>query len=643
MTTTTPDPLSSDEQSLPTEHVAEAHRRTTESLPFDDVQDFIDADRGFLAALSPGVVRDERGRTVWDNDSYAFVNEPCPDSVNPSLWRQSRLNVRQGLYEVIPGTYQIRGFDLSAMTLVESDTGVIVIDPLVSAETAAAGLRLYREHRGDRPVTALIYSHSHVDHFGGAPGVVTAEDVRDGRCPVVAPAGFLEHAVAENVYAGTAMTRRATYMYGARLPRGPLGSVGSGLGQATSRGTVGLIPPTVDVTHTGQSVVLDGVTIEFQMTPGTEAPSEMNMYFPATRTLCMAENASHTMHNVLTLRGALVRDARIWARYLTEAINLYGRRTDTSFGSHHWPTWGQDRVLEYLSLQRDMYAYLHDQTLRLLNQGYVGAEIAEELALPPALERNWATRGYYGSVSHNVKAVYQRYMGWFDGNPAHLWQHPPVASAQRHVRAMGGADAALGIAREAYDQGDFRWASQVADYVLFADTDNAAARRLQAATFEQLAYSTENATWRNFYLSGAWELRNGTLPSPKRSSSPAMLSGLTTEQLFDTLAIRVDGAAAATVAAVTDWTVSAPNGGRRRVELRNGVLTHYDPTGLSDLPVADAAIVITRTALTRLLSGDSAADLLASGDVSVEGPSQVLADLTAVLDQPRPGFDIVLP
>lgn len=343
----------------------------------------------FIAGLAPGIVSNARGRTVWDNDSFDFLADDCPPTVNPSLWRQGQLNSKQGLYEVVPGIYQIRGFDLSVMTLVEGDSGVVVIDPLVSAETAEAGLRLYRAHRGERPVTGLVFSHSHVDHFGGAFGVTTAEDVHAGRCPVIAPTGFLEHAVAENVHAGTAMTRRASYMYGSTLPRGPMGSVGSGLGQTTSRGSVGLLAPNVDVTHTGQTLEVDGVTIEFQLTPGTEAPSEMNMYFPALRALCMAENASHNMHNVVTLRGALVRDARIWARYLTESINRYARRSDVSFGSHHWPTWGRESVIEYLSLQRDMYGYLHDQTLRLLNKGYVGSEIAEMLTLPPALESNW--------------------------------------------------------------------------------------------------------------------------------------------------------------------------------------------------------------------------------------------------------------
>ena len=364
------------------------------------------------------MVRAADGRVVWESDSYAFLTGEAPTSVNPSLWRQSTLVAKQGLFEVVEGIYQVRGLDLSNMTIVEGDTGVIVIDPLISTETAAAALALYREHRGDRPVVAVIYTHSHVDHFGGVFGVATQDDVDAGKVQVIAPEGFTEHAVEENVYAGTAMARRAGYMYGAALARGPQGQVGAGLGQTTSTGEIGLIVPTHDITETGQTHAVDGVEIEFQMAPGTEAPAEMHFYFPRYRALCMAENATHTLHNLLTLRGALVRDPHVWSKYLTEAIETFGARSDVAFASHHWPTWDRERVVSFLSTQRDLYAYLHDQTLRLLNQGFTGAEIAEIIELPPALTNSWSTHGYYGSVSHNVKAIYQRYMGWFDGNPA---------------------------------------------------------------------------------------------------------------------------------------------------------------------------------------------------------------------------------
>lgn len=474
-----------------------------------DRSDFDDVERGFVAALSPGVVTDAAGAVVWDGPSFGFLDDDCPPTVHPSLWRQSRLCARQGLFEVTEGIYQIRGLDLSNMTLVEGDTGVIVVDPLISAETAAAGLALYREHRGDRPVVGVIYSHSHIDHFGGVKGVTGVDDVAAGRCPILAPNGFLEHAVAENVYAGTAMSRRAAYMYGAALPRGPRGAVGAGLGPTTSTGTPTLIAPTVEIEHTGQSEVVDGVRIEFQMTPGTEAPSEMNFHFPDRRALCMAENATHTLHNLLTLRGALVRDPHVWAKYLTEAINRYAAHSDVLFASHHWPTWGTERLTEFLSVQRDLYGYLHDQTVRAINKGATGIEIAETFRLPPAVEQAWHTRGYYGSVSHNVKAIYQRYMGWFDGNPARLWEHPPVEAARRHVEFMGGAAEVVAKARKSYAEGDFRWVAQVLDYVIFADPGNTDATALQADTLEQLGFGAENGTWRNFFLMGAYELRNG--------------------------------------------------------------------------------------------------------------------------------------
>ncbi|MFI6996113.1 alkyl/aryl-sulfatase [Nocardia sp. NPDC050175] len=613
-------------------------------MPFFDVTDFADADRGWIASLEPGVVQDATGKVVWDNDSYGFLREPCPLSVNPSLWRQSQLTAKQGLYEIAPGFYQVRGLDLSNMTLVEGNTGVVVIDPLVSTETAAAGLALYRKHRGDRPVTGLIYSHAHVDHFGGTLGVTTKEDVAAGRCPVLAPSGFLEHAVSENIYAGTAMARRAAYMYGAALPRGPKGQIGAGLGQTTSVGTITLLEPTRDITRTGQEEMIDGVRMVFQLTPGTEAPSEMNFYFPDRRILCMAENATHTMHNLLTLRGALVRDPHVWSRYLTESINLYARNADLVFSSHHWPIWGTDKVVEFLSVQRDMYAYLNDQTLRLLNQGYVGSEIAEMLQLPPAITKSWSTHGYYGSVSHNVKAIYQRYMGWFDGNPAHLWEHPPVESAKRHVEAMGGANDVLNKAQKAYDAGDYRWATQLANYVIFADPQNNTAKRLQASIFEQLAYGSENATWRNFYLSGATELRNGPFGTPTSGSSAGLLAALTVDQAFDAMSLRINGPQAWDTTITSDWRFRDDNDRLHRAELRNGVLIHYDRSPNDGLPAADATITLTRGALARtLLAGQDFQAAVLKGDIAIDGDIMALEKLKDLFDKPDPNFAIVTP
>lgn len=627
----------------PSDFIVAEQKRAAAAMPFADTADLADADRGFIAALEPGVVTAADGSVVWDNDSYGFLREPCPASVNPSLWRQSGLVVKQGLFEVTDGIYQIRGLDLSNMTLVEGKTGVLVIDPLISEETAAAGLALYRMHRGDRPVTGVIYTHSHVDHFGGVMGVTTAEDVAAGRCPVLAPAGFLEHAVAENVYAGTAMARRAGYMYGAVLPRGPLGAVGAGLGQTNSIGTITLIPPTVDITATGQEETVDGIRIVFQITPGTEAPAEMNFYFPERRALCMAENATHTLHNLLTLRGALVRDPHVWAKYLTEAINLYARRSDVVFASHHWPTWGTDRLVEFLALQRDLYGYLNDQTLRLLNQGYVGAEIAEMIMLPEAVEGSWHTHGYYGSVSHNVKAIYQRYMGWFDGNPAHLWEHPPVESAIRHVEFMGGAEEVLRKAQASYDAGDYRWVAQVVNYVIYADPANDAAKALQASTFEQLGYGAENATWRNFYLSGAYELRYGSFGTPAKANAPTMLAALTVDQIFDAMALRVDGPKAWNQRVVADWQIIDEDR-MHRLELRNGRLTHYDRQDGVPLPEPDASFTLSKSTLIRvLLAGEDFGVAAAAGDILIEGDVTKLAELVGVFDAPDPDFSIVTP
>jgi alkyl sulfatase BDS1-like metallo-beta-lactamase superfamily hydrolase len=573
---------------------------------------------------------------VWDNDSYDFLEGEAPDTVHPSLWRQSKLVSLQGLYEIVPGIYQARGLDLSNITFVEGHTGVIVIDPLISTETAAAALGLYREHRGDRPVVAVIYSHSHVDHFGGVKGVTTQADVDAGRVQVIAPVGFVEHAVAENVYAGTAMTRRAAYMYGAALSRGPDGAVGAGLGQTNSTGTVSLIAPTVHIHTTGQEETIDGVRIVFQMAPGSEAPAEMHFFFPARRALCMAENATHTMHNLLTLRGALVRDPHAWAGYLTEAIDMFGAEAEVAFASHHWPTWGNERVVEYLAIQRDLYAYLHDQTLRMLNQGFVGTEIAEQIELPPALEAAWCTHGYYGSVSHNVKAIYQRYMGWYDGNPAHLWQHPPAEAATRYVDFMGGAEAVVAKARISYEAGDFRWVAEVLNHVVFAEPAHMAARQLLADTYEQLGYGSENGTWRCSYLSGASELRSGSFGSP--IGAPAdIIAQLSPEMLFDALAIRVNGPRAWDERLTIDLRLS-DTGRYYRLQLANGVLTHSraqrpDP--------ADVVLTMPQDSLAVLAVGEVGPEALRGADIQVSGDSNVLARLFAVLDQPDPDFAIV--
>ena len=623
------------ENKPPTATIEAAHREHLNALPFGDARDFADADRGFIAKQEPCVITAADGRVVWDNDVYAFLTGDAPTSVHPSLWRQSTLVAKQGLYEVVPGIYQIRGFDLSNMTVIEGDTGIIVIDPLVSTEVAAAALALYRQHRGDRAVRAVIYTHSHVDHFGGVLGVTSQEDVDAGRVVVIAPEGFTEHAVQENVYAGTAMARRAGYMYGAALARGPQGQVGCGLGQTPSTGEVAIIVPTIDIRETGEKHTVDGVEIEFQMAPGTEAPAEMHFYFPRFRALCMAENATHNLHNLLTLRGALVRDPHGWAGYLTEAIDTFADRADVVFASHHWPTWGKEQIVEFLSLQRDLYAYLHDQTLRQLNQGYTGIEIAETFAMPPALERAWHAHGYYGSVSHNVKAVYQRYMGWFDGNPARLWPHPPEAIGPRYVAAMGGLDRVVELAKAAFDEGDFRWAATLLDHAVFTDENHGAARQLYADTLEQLAYGSETATWRNFFLAGATELRDGNFGTPTQAASPSMMGQLTPEQMFDVLAISVNGPRAWDLDLAIDVTFGGQD--NYRLTLRNGVLVYRKVP--ADEATAHATLRLdSKLRLISLLGGD-----VDSPGLQITGDAAALESLTSVLDRPDPAFNIVTP
>ncbi|WP_327147262.1 alkyl/aryl-sulfatase [Nocardia sp. NBC_01329] len=606
----------------------------TGQLDFDDTADFGNATRGFMAELDPPVVTAGDGRVVYDIGAYEFLDGDCPDTANPSLWRQGQLCSRQGLFQVTEGIYQIRNLDLSNMTLVEGREGVIVIDPLLSVETATAGLALYRAQRGDRPVTGMIYTHSHADHFAGSRAVVP-----EGHppVPILAPAGFLEHAVSENVYAGNAMNRRAVYMYGAVLPKAPDGQIGAGLGMTTSTGTITLVPPTVDITHTGQEEEIDGVRMVFQLTPGTEAPAEMNFLFPDHRALCMAENATHNMHNVLTLRGAVVRDSRVWAQYLDEAIARFGDKADVAFASHHWPTWGRENWTTWLANQRDMYAYLHDQTLRLTNEGYTGPEIAERFEFPPALDKIWANRGYYGSTSHNVKAIYQRYMGWYDGNPAHLWEHPPVALAQRYVADYGGIDALVAKAREYADSGDLRFAATLLNHAVFAEPGHEGAKEELAQVYEQLGYGAENGTWRNFFLTGAQELRKGPSPTPISSASPEMMTALTLDMIIDSLAVRVDGLRAAATDFTMDWELTDENT-VHRITLSNGALTHRAPT--PDAPAAgsaDLTLTLTKEQLLKAVSGQG------FDGVTITGDRSLLDTFIGLLDAPDPQFPIVTP
>ena len=628
---------------------SEATRRANEaaaSLPFlADDADRDRATRGRIAAPGGPVAHTSGAWNVWDPGDYHFLDADVPPEVHPSLWRQARLNAEAGLFEIAPGFHQVRGLDLANLTVIEGDEGRIVIDPLTSVETARAALALVDEHLGPRPITAVIYTHSHVDHYAGVRGVLSDEDVASGRVRIIAPVGFLDAAVSENVVAGPAMTRRATYMYGPLLPKGPNGHVDAGLGKGIpALGTQGLIAPTEEVAETGTELVVDGVRIAFQVTPDTEAPSEMNFHFPDHRVLCMAENCTCTLHNLYTPRGAQVRDALAWSKYLQEAIDLYGAESDVCFASHHWPRWGTEDLVGHLARQRDTYRFLHDQTLRLANHGLTSVEIAEELRLPPALEAEPSSRGYYGTVSHNAKAVYQRYLGWFDANPAHLHPHPPTEAGRRYVEFMGGADSVLDKARASFDEGDYRWVAEVVNHVVFAEPENDAARHLQADALEQLGYQAESAPWRDFYLTGAQELRHGTLPSrPGTGPGADTVAAMTTEMLFDYLGIRIDGLRAAEGAWAFDVVVTDRQE-RWRVGVVRGAL-HAHPVGAPTDPTeAEVQIEATHAGLAALVfAASSLEELEADATMTVSGDRSALVALLEVLDRFSLMFPIVTP
>jgi alkyl sulfatase BDS1-like metallo-beta-lactamase superfamily hydrolase len=612
-------------------------------LDWEDRKDEERANRGLIARLEEPVIRDDTGRAVWDLVQYSFLeDEKPPETVNPSLWRQARLNMAHGLFKVCDGLYQVRGHDLSVISFVRGKRGWIVIDPLISSEVAAASLRLVLDNVEDLPVTAVIYTHSHLDHFGGVKGVISQEAVDSGDAKVIAPEGFLEAAISENVMAGDAMSRRAAYMYGSLLPRGPRGQVDAALGKMTSSGSITLIEPTDSIKRTGEEMKIDGVDITFQVTPGTEAPAEMNFFFPGMRALCMAENCSHNLHNILTLRGAQVRDAQAWAHYLNEAIDLFTGDSDVVFTSHHWPVWGREDLREYMRKQRDMYRYLHDQTLRLMNKGLIGSEIAEELQLPPSLAREWYNRGYYGSVSHNVKAIYQRYLGWFSGNPADLNPLPPVDAGRKYVEYMGGADELLAKAKKAYDAGEYRWVAQVVNHLVFAQPDNKRALALQADALEQLGYQSENATWRNFYLTGAMELRVGAKPSadaPSSSGAADMVRALPAETVFDFLAIHLvpEKADGVSIKANIEFTDS---GEKYVLELANCVLNHSSGRVAED---ADVTMKLTHGVLAGMGQGEDMKAKLESGEIKIEGDGAKLGELFSLLDMKPTWFNIVTP
>ena len=592
---------------------------------FEDVQDFKDAQKGLISRLEPGVIHDADGKVVWDIDQFQFMQGECPETVNPKLWRQGQLNSMQGLFEITPGIYHIRAFDLSNMSIVESDNGIIIVDPLVSCECAAAGLKIYEAHRGKRKVMGMIYSHSHGDHYMGAAGVLPTGAVPD--IPIIAPDGFMEAVLSESIIAGPSMRKRAAYMYGRALVRGANGHVGVGLGMGSSTGTTSLIPPNLLIRETGEEHVVDGVRIVFQMVPDSEAPAEINFHFPDFRALCIPETATNCMHNIVTLRGAQVRDAKAWSGYLDEAIVLFGDGSDVLFGSHNWPTWGRKELIARLAEQRDMYGYLHDQTVRMMNLGLTGTEIAEQIRLPPNLSRAWHCQGYYGSVSHNVKGIYQKYMTWFDGNPANLWKHPREAEGTRYVQCMGGVENLCSKAKDFIAVGDLRFAATLLDHATAANPSYEPAKELLAATYEQLGYGAENATWRNFYLTAAQTLKTATQPGMVAGGRTPLGPNLSVGQWFDILSIQIDGQRAGFMTAVVDFNLT-DDMKKWRLTLSNGVLSRRQyklDASIEDSP--DLDLTLSRLDLLELLRGNK------QPGVKVEhGKLEVLHDILALTE-----------
>ena len=618
-----------------------ANARLLQTLPFADTADLSQVERGLLAPL-PDTVTTADGRPVWDARKFDFVTGEAPGSANPSLWRQEQLNGVGGLFEVVDGIYQVRNLDLSNISFVRGETGWIVLDPLITAEVAAVALELVNTHVERLPVTAVVYSHSHADHFGGVRGVCTPEDVAAGRVRIVAPEGFTLEAVSENVMAGNAMTRRASYMYGNLLPPSPTGQIGAGLGKTTSTGSFGLLEPTDLIGHNETSIVLDGIELRTMYTPDTEAPAEFVFHLPAWGALWTAEVVTHVQHNLYTLRGAQVRDSLGWAKAIDGMIARFGADTELLFASHHWPTWGRDEALTLLRSQRDTYRYLHDETLRLANHGETMLEIAEQLELPPALARTWSSRGYYGSVNHNVKAIYQRYLGFFDGNPANLHPHPPVAAAERYVAYMGGAEAILERARADHEAGDDRWVAEVVKHVVFADPDNLEARELLADALTQLGYQAESGPWRNFYLTGAKELRDGVLvlPTPT-TSSPDVIAVMPTGLILDFLSVRLQHAEAAELTGTTLLELTDIDE-RFLLELSNGVLHNRlveDGVEVS----ADATLTTTRAWLNGMLAMEDPAAALLGDGLEVTGDPSALLAAFLLLDEFPFWFNIVTP
>lgn len=622
-----------------TDYVKQANAEITQSLDFTDRRDFERADRGFIGTFEDTKIVSDTGNPVYDFGAYEFLKAEAPDTVNPSLWRQSQLASKHGLYKVVDGIYQVRGFDLSNITFIQGNSGWIVVDPLISAKTAERAKQLVDRELGEQPISAVIFTHSHADHFGGVRGLISNEDVAKG-VEIIAPDNFVFETVSENVLAGNAMTRRASYMFGGLLPRGPEHQVGVGLGQAISTGSIGLLRPTLSVTETGERHIIDGVEMEFIMALEAEAPSEFMFYMAKYKAFCQAEIINHTFHNMYTPRGAKVRDGRRWSQYIDEAVTLYGHKTDVSFGSHHWPVWGKEEVNTFWEGQRDLYRYVHDQTVRLANSGYTMHEIPDLLNIPNGISSQFANRGYYGTASHNSKSQYQLYFGYFDGNPANLDPLPPTSESVKFVEYMGGADAVLEKAKADFDKGEFRFVATTLNKLVFAEPGNLAAKSLLADTYTQLGYMAESGSWRNFYLTGAQELRNGIMDLPRiQTAGPDIVSAIPLNLYFDLLAVRLNGPKAAKKDRDINFVLT-DTGERAHLIISNGTLHHRMGTTLDGAPT----IKLTRAALDQLnLKTKTFAELAKEGSASIEGNPLTIRAFFGLMDEPPFWFNIVTP
>ncbi|MBW9592233.1 MBL fold metallo-hydrolase [Citrobacter freundii] len=635
-------PVFASESSQPaSQYTKQQNQRYLTSLPFADRQDFDDAQRGFIAPLpNQGILKNTDGKPFYRAEDYKFdINAPAPETVNPSLWRQSQINGISGLFKVTERMYQVRGQDISNITFIEGDTGIIVIDPLVTAGAAKASLDLYYQHRPQKPIVAVIYTHSHTDHYGGVKGIVSENDVISGKVQILAPAGFMEEAISENVLLGNIMSRRALFSYGLLLPRNPQGNIGNGLGVTLTTGLPTIIAPTQSIIKTGEKKVIDGLEFDFLMAPGSEAPSEMHLYIPALKALCTAENTTHTLHNFYTLRGAKTRDTSKWTEYMNETLDMWGSQAEVLFMPHTWPVWGNQHINDYIGKYRDTIKYIHDQTLNMANQGYTMNEIGNMIQLPPTLANNWASRGYYGSVSHDARAVYNFYLGYFDGNPANLDPYGQTDMGKRYVKALGGAKQTIELAQEAYDKGDYRWTSELLKHVISAEPDNQAAKNLQANAFEQLGYQAESATWRGFYLTGAKELREGVRKfTHGTTNSPDTINGMSVEMLLDYMAVRLDSEKASGKHISLNFNLD--KGENLNLPLNNSVLNHRQTLQ----PDADTSFYISRTDLHDVLTGQvKMSDLVHAKKVKVIGKAAKLDEVIAMLDQFDLWVNVVTP